>query len=56
MGTRAEIIRAQQEGAAAGRRGDPATACPYGRASILRTMWIKGYATARREAGHPAAE
>lgn len=56
MGTRAEIIRAQQEGTAAGRRDDPATACPYGRDSVLRTMWIKGYAAARREAGQPAAE
>ncbi|MFE4205369.1 Rmf/CrpP fold protein [Streptomyces goshikiensis] len=56
MGTRAEIIRAQQEGAEAARRGDPATACPYGRDSILRTMWIQGYAAARREAGQTAAE
>ncbi|MGW3057692.1 Rmf/CrpP fold protein [Streptomyces goshikiensis] len=56
MGTRADIVRAQQEGAEAGSRNDPATVCPYGRDSILRTMWIKGYAAARRTAGTSPAE
>ncbi|MER6196758.1 Rmf/CrpP fold protein [Streptomyces sp. NPDC001586] len=52
MGTRAQIVEAHQKGADAGRAGDPPTACPYGRDSILQTAWIKGYATARRKAGH----
>ncbi|MFD8611072.1 Rmf/CrpP fold protein [Streptomyces sp. NPDC059631] len=42
MGAREDIIRAVTEGVAAGRRGDPPTACPY--SGLLRTAWIKGYA------------
>ncbi|MFD8948986.1 Rmf/CrpP fold protein [Streptomyces xanthophaeus] len=52
MGTRAQIVEANQQGAEAGRRGDPPTVCPYGRESFLQVAWIKGYAAARREAGH----
>lgn len=56
MGTRAEIVRAQQQGDEAGRTGEPPTVCPYGRDSILRTAWIKGYAAARRKAGHQSPQ
>jgi ribosome modulation factor len=42
MGAREDIARAITEGAEAGRRGDPPTACPY--SGLLRTAWIKGYA------------
>ncbi|MFF4751822.1 Rmf/CrpP fold protein [Streptomyces sp. NPDC001270] len=41
MGTREDIARAVIEGTEAGRRGDPATVCPY--RDVLRTAWIKGY-------------
>ncbi|QKN87533.1 hypothetical protein SEA_HFRANCETTE_6 [Streptomyces phage HFrancette] len=47
MGTREDITRAVNEGAEAGRRGDPPTACPYPRTSLLRSAWIRGYARAR---------
>ncbi|MFZ3547710.1 Rmf/CrpP fold protein [Streptomyces sp. 4.24] len=52
MGTRAQIVEAHQKGAEAGQSGAPPTACPYGRDSILQAAWIKGYAAARRKAGH----
>ncbi|MFJ2017239.1 Rmf/CrpP fold protein [Streptomyces nodosus] len=42
MGAREDIVRAMQEGAEAGRRGDPPTVCPY--RDLLRTAWIRGYA------------
>lgn len=47
MGTREEIAQAVSEGAEAGRRGDPPTACPYPRTSLLRGAWVRGYARAR---------
>lgn len=56
MGTRAEIVEAELRGREAGRRDDPPTVCPYPADSILRTMWIKGYAAARRQAGKGIAE
>ncbi|WP_435839287.1 Rmf/CrpP fold protein [Streptomyces anthocyanicus] len=43
MGTRESIIRAMQEGAEAGRRGDPVTVCPY--TDLRRTAWVRGYVT-----------
>ncbi|NEC29581.1 hypothetical protein G3I20_24085 [Streptomyces sp. SID8111] len=43
MGTREDIARAMQEGAEAGRRGDPPTVCPY--RDLRRTAWIRGYAS-----------
>ncbi|WP_202437988.1 Rmf/CrpP fold protein [Streptomyces sp. SID5910] len=43
MGTREDIVRAMQDGAEAGRRGDPPTACPH--RDLLRTAWIRGYAS-----------
>ncbi|MFE4328724.1 Rmf/CrpP fold protein [Streptomyces sp. NPDC056831] len=47
MGTREDITRAVDEGAKAGRRGDPPTVCPYPRTSLLRGAWVRGYARAR---------
>ncbi|MGK3093773.1 Rmf/CrpP fold protein [Streptomyces sp. WAC01490] len=47
MGTREDITQAVSEGAEAGRRGDPPTACPYPRTSLLRGAWVRGYARAR---------
>ncbi|MFE6683936.1 Rmf/CrpP fold protein [Streptomyces sp. NPDC057729] len=47
MGTREDVTRAVGEGAEAGRRGDPPTACPYPRTSLLRGAWVRGYARAR---------
>lgn len=50
MGTREDIARAVQEGAEAGSRGDPPTACPY--RDLLRTAWIKGYVTTAPPLNH----
>jgi len=47
VGTREDITRATDEGAEAGRRGDPPAACPYPRTSLLRGAWVRGYARAR---------
>ncbi|MER7691561.1 Rmf/CrpP fold protein [Streptomyces sp. NPDC097610] len=47
MGAREDVVKATQEGAAAGQQGEPATVCPYPATSILRTAWIRGYARAR---------
>ncbi|WP_371795988.1 Rmf/CrpP fold protein [Streptomyces sp. NBC_01718] len=44
MGTREDIARALNEGAEAGRQGDPPTTCPHPSTSVLRTAWIRGYA------------
>jgi ribosome modulation factor len=41
MGTRESIVRAMQEGAEAGRRGDLSTVCPY--TDLRRTAWLEGY-------------
>ncbi|MFE7782044.1 Rmf/CrpP fold protein [Streptomyces nigrescens] len=49
MAAREEMTRAITAGAEAGRRGDPPTACPHPRTSLLRAAWVKGYARARRE-------
>ncbi|MGW0956716.1 Rmf/CrpP fold protein [Streptomyces sp. NPDC002545] len=34
-------------GLPAGRRGESPLVCPYPATSILRTVWIRGYARAR---------
>ncbi|WP_326698036.1 hypothetical protein OG909_12200 [Streptomyces sp. NBC_01754] len=47
MGTREEITRAVVEGAEASHRGNRPTACPYPADTLLRTAWIRGYATVR---------
>ncbi|MGW1405029.1 Rmf/CrpP fold protein [Streptomyces sp. NPDC002403] len=56
MGTREDVTRAVNEGAEAGRRGDPPTACPYPRTSLLRGAWVRGYARARPLASKDRAE
>ncbi|WP_327368732.1 Rmf/CrpP fold protein [Streptomyces sp. NBC_01217] len=56
MGTREDIARAVQDGAEAGRTGQPPTACPHPRTLLLRTAWIRGYAPARREREQDRAE
>lgn len=56
MGAREDIVRAVTEGDTAGRTGQPPTACPYPRTSLLRTAWIRGYAPARRAAEPDRAE
>ncbi|OAH14266.1 Rmf/CrpP fold protein [Streptomyces jeddahensis] len=53
MGTREDITRATTAGREAGRNGEPPTACPYPRTSLLRTAWIRGYAEARPVAARP---
>ncbi|MEU4092003.1 Rmf/CrpP fold protein [Streptomyces sp. NPDC026673] len=45
MGTRVDIAHAIEQGAEAGRTGQRATVCPYPASSLLRTAWIKGYAS-----------
>ncbi|SCK25543.1 MULTISPECIES: Rmf/CrpP fold protein [unclassified Streptomyces] len=47
MGTREDIVAAILSGREAGTRGDPPTACPHPRSSVLRTAWIRGYAESR---------
>lgn len=47
MGTREDIVRAVRQGIEAGRRGDDPRTCPYPGTSLLRTAWIKGYASER---------
>ncbi|MFE2937168.1 Rmf/CrpP fold protein [Streptomyces sp. NPDC059278] len=47
VGTREDVTRAVSEGAQTGRRGDPPTACPYPNTSLLRGVWVRGYARAR---------
>ncbi|MEV0553144.1 Rmf/CrpP fold protein [Streptomyces sp. NPDC050597] len=48
MGTREDIARAIIEGRTAGEAGEEPRACPYPHTSILRTAWVKGYASGRR--------
>jgi ribosome modulation factor len=47
MGPREQLAKAINEGAQAGRDGDPPTACPYPRDDLRRSAWIRGYAKAR---------
>lgn len=56
MGAREDVAQAIADGTAAGRRGDPPTACPHPRDSLLRTAWVRGYAPARRQRGQDRAE
>lgn len=56
LGTRTTIVRALAEGRAAGARGDRPTVCPYGRESLLRTAWIRGYAQSRPLASRAQAQ
>ncbi|MEV4966662.1 Rmf/CrpP fold protein [Streptomyces sp. NPDC024062] len=56
MGAREDIVTATTAGAEAGRTGQPPTACPYARTSLLRAAWISGYAPARRKREQDRAE
>ncbi|MEF3114493.1 Rmf/CrpP fold protein [Streptomyces chrestomyceticus] len=47
MGTRGELVRAINAGAAAGRERQPVTVCPYPRGDLRRSAWVRGYAQAR---------
>ncbi|WP_332840259.1 Rmf/CrpP fold protein [Streptomyces buecherae] len=47
VGTRAELVRAINAGAEAGRRGDPVTVCPFPAGDLRRSAWVRGYARAR---------
>jgi hypothetical protein len=47
MAAREDIARALNEGADAARRGERVTVCPYPRESILRRVWVRGYARVR---------
>lgn len=55
----ADIVEAQDAGAAAYAAGEPVLTCPYrGRTDeaggFLRVMWVKGWTTARMYAENPA--
>lgn len=45
MGTRADIVEAIRRGEEAGRTGQRPNVCPYPGTSLLRTAWVKGYAS-----------
>ncbi len=45
MGTRTDIAEAIRKGEEAGRTGQRPNVCPYPGTSLLRTAWIKGYAS-----------
>ncbi|MEU2393979.1 Rmf/CrpP fold protein [Streptomyces sp. NPDC007369] len=46
MGSREQLVRAVNEGQAAGRAGTPRTTCPYGPEDLRRTAWVRGYNSA----------
>ncbi|MFE6689634.1 Rmf/CrpP fold protein [Streptomyces sp. NPDC057743] len=48
MGTRGDLVRAINAGAAAGRSGDPVTACPFPSGDLRRSAWVRGYAKTMR--------
>lgn len=47
MAGREALVRALDEGAAAGRDGALVTACPYPAGDLRRSAWVRGYAKAR---------
>ncbi|MFE9645311.1 Rmf/CrpP fold protein [Streptomyces sp. NPDC006365] len=47
MGPREQVVKALNEGAEAGRRGDRPSACPYKPADLRRSAWLRGYAKTR---------
>ncbi|MGW2541089.1 Rmf/CrpP fold protein [Kitasatospora sp. NPDC001574] len=47
LGFRADVVRATRAGRDAARAGQPVTACPHPRDSLLRSAWVRGYAAAR---------
>lgn len=54
MGARVELVRAINQGAAAGRANEPVTACPYAAGDLRRSAWIRGYAKTRPLSDPPA--
>ncbi|MGW3847178.1 Rmf/CrpP fold protein [Streptomyces fagopyri] len=51
MGEREALVRALDEGAAAGRDGASVTSCPYSAGDLLRSAWVRGYAKTRKLPG-----
>ncbi|MFI9824423.1 Rmf/CrpP fold protein [Streptomyces sp. NPDC052013] len=47
MAGREELVRALDEGAAAGREGASVASCPYPAGDLRRSAWVRGYAKAR---------
>ncbi|MEU2111830.1 MULTISPECIES: Rmf/CrpP fold protein [Streptomyces] len=47
MGPREQVVKALNEGAEAGRRGDRPNACPYPSGDLRRSAWLRGYAKNR---------
>ncbi|WP_437034364.1 Rmf/CrpP fold protein [Streptomyces sp. enrichment culture] len=47
MGPREQLVKALNEGAEAGRRSAPPTACPYQSGDLRRSAWLRGYAKTR---------
>ncbi|MDI9885321.1 hypothetical protein QMZ92_13185 [Streptomyces sp. HNM0645] len=47
MGPREQVVKALNEGAEAGRRGDRPNACPYPAGDLRRSVWLRGYAKNR---------
>ncbi|MFG7941196.1 Rmf/CrpP fold protein [Streptomyces cacaoi] len=45
--SRAELVRALNEGAAAGRDRRSVTTCPYSSGDLRRSAWVRGYAKTR---------
>jgi ribosome modulation factor len=45
-----EVTRAAEEGAEAYRRGEDASACPYGPDDARRRYWVRGFRRAEDEA------
>lgn len=54
--TRTAVADAIRQGAEAARQGARPNTCPYGRADILRTAWVKGYVRGKREQAHAAPQ
>jgi len=48
VGEREALVRALDEGAAAGRDGTPVTSCPYPAGDLRRSAWVRGYAKTRQ--------
>lgn len=46
MGFREEGVQALQAGQQSARASEPVTACPHPRGTMLRTLWVRGYAMA----------
>ncbi|MET7616967.1 Rmf/CrpP fold protein [Streptomyces sp. NPDC005408] len=47
MGSREQLVRAVNEGKAAGDAGAPRNSCPYSAEDLRRTAWVQGYNKSR---------